>query len=180
MKNLLLTFSIMLGTAAPAADLRPVVQIEEDVYTYTNANNGAGPMWCHGSTCLVRSGEHLFASGLETVPDAKPLNNCRWILFERRADRWERVRVDEGRTREPCPLVCFPDGRVFLSINPTLGQEPEPGGGRARPHGLEFKAGDSALPPKPLVPVWQDAPRFTDHFFLTFVAVGGAKKVILL
>src|SRR5690349_15546897 len=50
--------------------LAPVVEIEEDVYTYSNADNGAGPMWCSGSTCLVRSGEHLFASGLETVPDA--------------------------------------------------------------------------------------------------------------
>ena len=63
-----------------AADLAPVVEIEEDVYTYTNASNGAGPMWCGGSTCLVRSGDHLFASGLETVAAAKPLNNCRWLL----------------------------------------------------------------------------------------------------
>jgi hypothetical protein len=30
MNNLLLTLSIVLGTAALAADLRPVVQIEED------------------------------------------------------------------------------------------------------------------------------------------------------
>ena len=44
-----------------------VVQIEEDVYSYKPADNGAGPMWCHGSTCLVRIGDELFASGVETL-----------------------------------------------------------------------------------------------------------------
>src|ERR1051326_4521294 len=110
-----------LGLVVSGADLKPVVEIEENVYSYTNADNGAGPMWCHGSTCLVRAGGHLFASGLETVPEAKPLNNCRWFLLERRAHGWEKVRVDEGRTREPAPLTIFSDGRLFVSVNPTLG-----------------------------------------------------------
>ena len=35
----------------PAAPLQPVVELEEEVYTYEPANNGAGPMWCSGSTC---------------------------------------------------------------------------------------------------------------------------------
>ena len=77
MKTLLATFVASFILLARAAELSPVVEIEEDVYTFTNANNGAGPMWCHGSTCLVRSGEHLFASGIETVAEAKPINNCR-------------------------------------------------------------------------------------------------------
>src|ERR1041384_6894486 len=46
--------------------LRPVVELEEDVYSYESANNGAGPMWCSGSTCLARTGGDVFASGLET------------------------------------------------------------------------------------------------------------------
>src|SRR4026208_96174 len=117
MKTLLLLLVVSCSFVARAAGLSPVVEIEEDVYTYTNANNGAGPMWCSGSTCLVRSGDHLFASGLETIPDAKPLNNCRWLLFHRGPKGGERVRVDEGRTREPSPLAAFKDGRVFLSAN---------------------------------------------------------------
>ena len=143
MKKLLVTF-IASGLVAHAAVLSPVVEIEEDVYSFTNANNGAGPMWCHGSTCLVRSGKHLFASGIETVADAKPLNNCRWMLFQRRADGWATVRLDaDGRTREPAPMAAFADGRVFLSVNPTLGKEPEPNGGPARPDvspGREFRS----------------------------------------
>lgn len=78
-------FSSALAPTAGAAaglDLRPVVEIEEDVYSFEPADNGAGPMWCHGSTCLARLGDNIFASGLETLKDARPLNNCRWMLFD--------------------------------------------------------------------------------------------------
>jgi hypothetical protein len=100
MRSLLALLLVGIAYFAHAADIVPLVEIEEDVYTYTNANNGAGPMWCSGSTCLVRTGDHLFASGLETVPDAQPLNNCRWMLFTRGTEGWERVHVDAaGRLR---------------------------------------------------------------------------------
>jgi hypothetical protein len=122
---MILKTSIMAGCVialvASAADLKPIVEAEEDVYSYTSANNGAGPMWCAGSTCLVRVGDKVFASGLETIPEAKPLNNCRWMLFERKTNGWVRVHVDaSGRTREPSPLACFQNGSLFLSANPTL------------------------------------------------------------
>ena len=55
------------------AQLRPVVEIEEEVYSYEPADNGADPMWCYGSTCLVRIGDGVFVSGLETLKAAKPL-----------------------------------------------------------------------------------------------------------
>lgn len=61
-------------TALPAGSaltLRPVVEAEEDVYSYTNADNGAGPLWCHGSTCLVRIGDDVFATGLETLSNVR-------------------------------------------------------------------------------------------------------------
>ena len=106
--------------------LQPVVEVEEDVYTFTPANNGAGPMWCSGSTCLVRIGDDVFASGLETLKDAKPLNNCRWTLYQRTADGWQLQQADPtGRTREPCPLVALPGGKLLLSANPTLVDRPQ-------------------------------------------------------
>ena len=40
------------------------LHVEEDLYTFDEAQNGADPMWCRGSTCLVRIGEEVFASGL--------------------------------------------------------------------------------------------------------------------
>ena len=55
MKTMFITFLMGSSILVRAAQLAPVVEIEEDVYSYTNANNGAGPMWCSGSTSLVRS-----------------------------------------------------------------------------------------------------------------------------
>jgi len=179
MKTSLAAFLIGSSLLVRAADLAPVVEIEEDVYTYTNANNGAGPMWCSGSSSLVRSGEHVFASGLETIPDAKPLNNCRWLLFHRGSKGWERVRVDDGRTREPSPLTAFHDGRVFLSANPTLGAGPQPGGGPARPDVLQFAANDPKAAPVSVTPAWQGEPKFTEHSYRSLAADGAAGELVL-
>lgn len=174
-------WTIHFALLAAAGELAPRVEIEEDVYTFTEANNGAGPMWCSGSTCLVRTGERLFASGLETIPDAKPLNNCRWMLFERRESGWERVRVDEsGRTREPAPLAAFADGRVFLSANPTLSADPQPGGGPTRPDVLEFDASAPQTEPVSLMPRWQGSPPFTEHSYRSLAADGPGRELVLL
>ena len=162
------------------AELKPVVEAEEDVYSYAAANNGAGPMWCAGSTCLVRVGEKIFASGLETLPDAKPLNNCCWVLFQRTNNGWTRLRVDaNGRTREPSPLACFHDGTVLLSANPTLGKGTEPNGGPARPEILQFSAANPTREPGQLAPVWQGAPQFSEHSYRSFAADGQNSEFVL-
>ena len=181
MKSSLAVFFVLgFAVLARAADLAPIVEAEENVYTHIDASNGAGPMWCSGSTCLVRAGDRLFASGLETVPGARPLNNCRWMLFTRETNGWTCVRVDtDGRTREPAPIAAFRDGRVFLSVNPTLGQEPEPGGGPARPDVLQFSASEPTAPPVPLAPRWQGAPKFTEHSYRSFAADGAAGELLL-
>ncbi len=170
---------IDLGGSVLGAQLAPVVEVEEKVYAFTNAENGAGPMWCHGSTCLVRSGQHLLATGLETIPGAKPLNNCRWVLWERGAHGWVRLGVDEGRTREPAPIAAFPDGALFVSVNPTLGTGPEPNGGPARPEIFQFDATKPEQPPTPLKPLWQDTPEFREHSYRSFAADSIARELIL-
>ena len=177
---LLLTLASMtLGAAAPP--WRPVVEIEEEVYRYEPAGNGAGPLWCQGSTCLVRVGADLFASGLETIPGAQPLNNCRWMLFHRGAQGWQQVGVDPaGRTREPCPLAGFPDGRVFLSVNPTRNTDPNAYAGPARPQILQFAARDVGHVERTLLPTWSGNPKFTEHSYRSFAADGPSREMILL
>ena len=165
-------------TSQPAA-LRPVVEIEEDVYRYEPADNGAGPMWCGGSTCLVRIGEDVFASGLETLERFKPLNNCRWTLFRREATGWRLQQVDKtGRTREPCPMACLPNGRLFLSVNPTL-TRPDAYGGPSRPEILQFAAADPTKAFQTILPRWQGQPQFTEHSYRSFAADGGRGELIL-
>lgn len=168
------------GGWSAAAELRGVVEIEEDVYTYQPADNGAGPLWCHGSTCLVRVGNEVFASGLETLKDARPLNNCRWTLYRRGPDGWQLQQVDEkDRTREPCPMVGFSDGRLLMSVNPTLVTDPNAYGGPARPEIIEFAASDPKGPPKRLLPVWDGEPEFTEHSYRSFAADGHSGELIL-
>jgi hypothetical protein len=156
------------------------VEVEETVYRYTPAENGAGPMWCGGSTCLVRIGDKVFASGLETLADQKPLNNCRWLFFERTEGGWELRQTDpQGRTREPCPLVAFHDGRIFLSANPTM-TPPGDYSGPARPELLQF---DSRRPREPfltLPPRWDGQPPFSEHSYRSLAADGARGQLILL
>ena len=57
-------------------------------------------MWCSGSTCLVRVGGDVFASGLETRKNAQPLNNCRWTLYNRTG---RRLATSAGRPGRPDP-----------------------------------------------------------------------------
>lgn len=182
--NLLAGWSLGLSLLSVSFDgyasdpVRPVVEIEEAVYRYEPANNGAGPMWCSGSTSLIRSGDRLYAAGLETLKDVPPLNNCRWLLFERDAAGWRRVYADPtGRTREPSPVAGFNDGTIFISANPTLGRPPEPNGGPARPEIFRWSGTGE---PQLLSPVWEGTPRFTEHSYRSFAADTANKELILL
>ena len=172
------------GISSSALDrpsLKPVLEAEEEVYSFHPAENGAGPLWCSGSTCLVRVGDDLLASGLETIEGCPPLNNCRWLLFQRGTNGWQLRRADEGdRTREPSPLAAFPNGRVFLSANPTLVTNRQSGGGPAQPQILEFASADSKESWHTILPVWQGRPAFTEHSYRSFAADGPNRELILI
>ena len=144
--------------------LNPSIEIEESIYTYTDAKNGAGPFWCLGNSCIVRYGDDVFVSGLETLENAKPLNNVRWLLFKREEEGWFLQIADEERQREPCPLAIFSDGRLILSVNPTL-TEPDTYEGLANPHLLQFQANDLSIPPVTLQPEWVHNPGFGEHSY---------------
>lgn len=175
----LLTILAAPTIAAFAGDPQPVVGAEEEVYRFESPNNGSGPLWCAGSTCLVRAGDAVFASGTETLKNVKPLNNVRWTLWKRGSSGWELLHTDPtGRTREPSPLSLLGDGRLLLSANPTL-TEPEKYNGPARPEILEFNTADTKAPWKTLLPVWDGSPAFTEHSYRTFAADGPGCTAIL-
>ena len=168
-------------TAPSSTTLRAVVEIEEEVYRFTPANNGAGPMWCGGSTCVVRDGERVFASGLETLSEAKPLNNVRWLLFEREGQRWNLLLADPtGRTREPSPLAILPGAHLLLSANPTLNSDPGAYAGPAEPQILQFDLAEMRAPFQLLRPAWSGKPRFTEHSYRSFAADGPNRELLLL
>jgi len=157
---------------------RVVVEVEEEVYSYQEAQNGAGPMWSFGSSCIARIGDQVFISGLQRLPGAIPLNNVRWQLY-RRGDRgWELAAQGEGRTREPCPVCCFQDGSLFLSDNPTL-SGPDEASGPARPTLLRFDAANPTAPPEVILPEWEGEPPFTEHSYRSFAADAERRELIL-
>ena len=177
---MILSMMTAAGGAGAAKTLKPVVEAEEDVYQYEPPDNGAGPLWCKGSTCIVRIGGDVFVSGLETIKGLKPLNNVRWLLFKRTASGWALEQRDENdRTREPCPLAGFPDGRLFLSVNPTL-TEPNVYGGPALPQILQFAAADPKARYRRLMPRWENKPAFTEHSYRGLAADGPNRELLLL
>ena len=155
------------------------IETEEDLYTHTPANNGAGPQWCYGSTCIGRVDQQIFVSGLETIPQAKPLNNVRWVLYQKGPGGWKVAQQDKtGRTREPSPLAVFPDGHLFLSVNPTL-TEPDTYSGPAQPQLLEFPASPCTGRFNTLLPAWEDQPAFTEHSYRSLATDGSRNELIL-
>jgi hypothetical protein len=112
MGSLVCVSLVVVGSGVSLAQPKPVVEVEEDVFTYTDSQNGSFPLWTYGSTILARVGDALFLSAAETIPEAPPLNNVRWVLMKRTAAGWGCQQKDAvGRTREPCPIAVFRDGR---------------------------------------------------------------------
>ncbi|MCE5240450.1 hypothetical protein LLH23_18475 [bacterium] len=177
---LCLTGVIWAMDAHAAAPLLPTVEAEEQVYTTPPANNGAGPMWCYGSTCIARRGQDLFASGIETIPDQKPLNNVRWMVFQRGARGWQLMQKDAtGRQREPCPLGLFDDGRLLLTSDPTL-TEPDAYNGSAQPQLLIFDTRKLTAPPQVSLPQWEGTPPFCEHSYRGFTVDGKSHEALYL
>ena len=156
------------------------VEAEGLVYKYEPPDNGSGPMWCHGNTCIVRSGDKLVASGMETLADQVPYHNTRWLLFEWISGEWKGVARDEiDRTREPSPLgLLRGSGKVLLSVNPTL-TEPGTRSGPASPGILQFDVEDLHASHSVLKPEWEGEPYFTEHSYRSFAVDGRANEFIL-
>jgi hypothetical protein len=175
----LLTIVPLPAASAALAPAQPVVEAEDEVYHFDPPGNGSGPLWCSGSTCLVRSGDAVLASGVETLKNVQPLNNVRWTLWKRDHSGWALQCADpKGRTREPSPLGIWSDGRLLLSANPTL-TAADKRNGPARPEILEFNVSHSQEPGKILHPEWDGAPAFSEHSYRSFAADGPGRAAIL-
>ena len=172
-------FCTISTSNAAGKDFSCEVEAEEIVTRYTPANNGAGPLWCYGSTVIARQGGDVFLSIIETGEGVPLLCNTRWQLWHRSADGWKLAQSEkEYRQREPCPIGVFQEGPVFLSVNPST----EPAGtkyGPCNPLVLEFDPANPAKPAKTHKPVWADETYFTDHSYRGFAADGTNGELLL-
>jgi hypothetical protein len=174
-------FSARCDAAADDKEnVRCTIEAEEVVTRYAPADNGAGPLWCYGSTVIARQGGDVYLSVIETGQGVPPLCNTRWQLWHRSSDGW-RIEQSEKqyRQREPCPIGLFQDGPIFLSVNPST----EPAGtkyGPCNPQVLEFNPENLSSEPKIHAPAWADGTHFTDHSYRGFAADGVRGELLLL
>lgn len=158
----------------------PLVEAEEAVYSYTYVGNEAPPLWCYGSTCLVRVKDDVFVSGYKGLEAYQPYNNVTWLLFKREKGAWVFQQTDDvNRTREPCPLAGFPDGRLFLSVNPTLAL-PSERHGPAVPQILKFSTTAPQAPYQVLKPEWEGDPDFSQHSYRGLAADADRRELIVM
>jgi hypothetical protein len=169
-------------TDAQAKRGEPAMRVltEETVAACELPNNGSGPLWCYGAPLLVRSGDTVYASVMETGAGVPPLCNTRPRLFRKQGRAaWESVWTPaEFREREPCPLVMFPQGRLFLSMNTSV-TPPGTYYGRCEPHLLEFSPKDLTHP-KPLRPPFPNSATFTDHSYRGIAADGAREEILTM
>ena len=160
--------------------VRCTIEAEEVVTRYTPADNGAGPLWCYGSTVIARRGSDVYLSVVETGEGVPPLCNTRWQLWHRAPEGW-RIEQSEKqyRQREPCPIALFQDGAVFLSVNP-LTERTDDNRGRCEPQVLEFNPSGLGSEPKVHAPAWAEGTDFTEHSYRGFAADGAAGELLLL
>jgi len=181
--TLCLSVSTLAG-AAPSenedAGVLCTAEAEEVVTRHVSANNGAGPLWCYGSPLIVRRGEDVFISVVETGQNVPPLLNTRWQLWHRSSGAWTLEQHEqEFCQREPCPIAVTCQGPVFLSVNPSA----EPAGathGRCTPQVLEFDPDSPRTPPKVHAPAWADGTRFTEHSYRGLAADRASGELLLL
>lgn len=160
--------TVVLSVGAARADApRAVVQAEETIYTYTNANNGASPLWTFASDTLVRRGDDVYFNATELVPNAPTLNRVRWALMQRASEGWTVVQRDErDLTRENSPIGITSDGRLMMSVNPTLDRDDR--SALSEPRVLVFPPGNPAGEWETFVPRWPSAPEFSHHSYRGF------------
>jgi len=160
--------------------IRVAVEVEDEIYTYQAADNGAGPLWCHGSSIVARTGDRVYVACLETIPDQIPLHNTRWLLYERQdGGSWRLVYRDTtGRTREPSPIALVGD-ELLVSANPTLAA-PDAYSGPTEPTVFGFDTGSIDTVPRTEQLDWEEVATFSEHSYRTVAADSSTGDVLYM
>lgn len=166
------------GTQLVAAT--PKLLHEEVVTKFSAANNGATPMWCYSAPLIVRDGEDVFVSIIETGEDVPPLCNTRWQLWKREESGWRVVLTERDyRQREPCPLAKLPGGELFLSANPSL-TKPGTRYRACKPTVFRIQDAGKQMLAVTEEPRWSEVANFNDHSYRGFAADGARGELLLL
>ena len=166
-----------LSTGAPGVTV--AVKAEENVYSFTSPDNGSGPLWAYGCTSILRLGDEVIVSEMETGKDIPPLCNTRWRVLRRAADGWKVFAEEDGyRQREPCSLAAVANDGFFLNVNDSQ----TPAGTKyqtCKPQLVHFMLADAAARQQ-IAPKWAGEPTFTDHSYRGFAADRARGELLML
>lgn len=165
------------------------IEVEEVITSYTSPENGSNPLWNAGSPLLIRLKDKVFVSIPETGEGIPSMCNTRWQLWQRDDTGWSLQQSElEYREREPCPLAYRGEGRLVLSVNPSVDAtvsktefmgEPTPTMQYCSPHLLEFDEADPKHPPYAWMPRWDGPAQLKDHSYRG-LAVDPEKGALLI
>ncbi len=164
----------------PAFAQSPIIEVEEDVYTFTNPNNGSGPLWSYGCTVIARIGDDTYATQMETGDGVDPLCNTRWRILRRRDGVWTPIaEADQYRQREPCPIAVTGDNTLNLYVNDS--QTP-PGTHyqRCLPHVLRFRVDETVPTLAAVMPDWGVSTTFTDHSYRGYASDRTTESLLMV
>jgi len=166
--------------ASGVEDPKPRVEVEESVTPYLTEGRELSHwcLWGYGAPHLVRFGQEVFVSLIDTNSGLEPLCNNRWLLWRRGADGWRIVQQgDKYIEFQPCPLGVLADGRLLLSVNP----HERPGGkGRCHPQILQLSASDMTAEPRILQPAWPEDAEFLEHTYRGLGVDAATGEILLL
>lgn len=158
----------------------PEVKAEEDIYTFTQPNNGSGPLWSYGCTVVGRDGEDVYATQMETGADVPKLCNTRWRFLKRAgAATWNLIAEADGyHQREPVPMAVLPGGQIYLNVNDST-QPPGTQYGPCEPALLRFQSPQPPATPARILPQWHGPCNFTDHSYRGFAADRATNQLLM-
>lgn len=177
-------FTLMIAQLALIAGAGPYPKVsvtaEEDVYDFTNPDNGSGPLWSYGCTPIARIGEAVYVCQMETGKDIPPLCNTRWRLLRRDVNGWNLVaEADAYRQREPGVLAVGPAQDLFLNVNDST----QPEGtkyGNCTPRLLRFAFNSGQLERSEINPMWAGKPCFTDHSYRGYASDPANGRLLMM
>lgn len=181
-QNIIVGTVVVMIAAAAFAKEEPALRVlaEEDVYSFVSPNNGSGPLWSFGCTCIARMEDTVVVSQMETGDQIPPLSNTRWRLLRRENAGWRMIAEADGyRQREPCPLAVSSEKDVFLYANDST-QPPGTKYGRCEPYLWRFIFSGDAVEQIKLSPKWQGETYFTDHSYRGFAADRDREELLML
>ena len=103
--------------------------LQETICRVKDTGNGAGPLWCYGSTSIMRLGNTVVAAVPANDENVKPLADRHIEIYAKTGgDPWRMLWRDERFTREPAPLARRDDKSFWITLNPSAKDVP-PGEG---------------------------------------------------